>query len=157
GWHCWTLEDRPISQKKETPPQANFISRYRSQMIADKEDVLKAIDEKNTCIVSALGRRQHRGERNEYGRRGHIPGAMNVTAWEILDRQTNRYKPIEELKRLFKPMLDQDRVITYCGGGVAASSDAFILYLLGHKQVAVYDGGLMEWCANPELPLEVDT
>ena len=105
--------------------------------------------------MSALGRRRHRGERNEYGRRGHIPGAKNVTAWQILDRETKRYRPIEELRELFRPMLEAQRVITYCGGGIAASSDAFILHFLGHRNVAVYDGGLIEWCADRDLPLEL--
>ena len=122
-----------------------------------KEEVLASIDDAAICIVSALGRRQHRGERNEYGRRGHIPGASNVTAWEILDRETQRYRPIQELRELFAPMLKARRVITYCGGGVAASSDAFVLHLLGHQDVAVYDGGLIEWCADRSLPLERST
>ena len=121
----------------------------------DKQEVLSAIEDPATCIVSALGRRQHRGERNEYGRRGHIPSAKNVTAWEILDRETMRYRPIDELRALFSPILGTERVITYCGGGVAASSDAFVLTLLGHRNVAVYDGGLIEWCADRTLPHEL--
>jgi len=44
-------------------------------------------------------------------------------------------------------------VITYCGGGIAASADAFLLTLLGAKDVALYDGSLTEWAADPALPL----
>jgi len=156
GWMAWNLEKRPISSKRSIYPQGTFTPKYNPKLIADKIEVLDAISQKETCILSALGRRQHRGERNEYGRRGHIPGAKNVTAWEILDRETKRYRPIQELYKLFEPMLNTKRVITYCGGGVAASSDAFILNLLGHKNVAVYDGGLIEWCSDRNLPLEID-
>lgn len=154
GWTAWRLEDRPISTEPCEYPPATFTPHARPELIVSKEEVLSAIDNPATCIVSALGRRQHRGERNEYGRRGHIPGARNVTAWEILDRETMRYRPIEELHELFHPVLEAERVITYCGGGVAASSDAFILHLLGHRNVAVYDGGLIEWCADRTMPLE---
>jgi len=157
GWAAWRSEGRPISSKSHTYPNTEFIPRQRPELIAGKNEVLNAIDHYDTCIVSALGRRQHRGERNEYGRRGHIPGAMNVTAWEILDRTTNRYRPVEELKELFRPMLDKKRVIAYCGGGIAASSDAFVLHMLGHQNVAVYDGGLMEWCKDKSLPLVTDS
>lgn len=155
GWKAWRLENRAISSKPCEYPSATFAPRPRSGLIVSKEEVLTAIGDPATCIVSALGRRQHRGERNEYGRRGHIPSARNVTAWEILDRETMRYRPIEELRRLFQPMLEAQRVITYCGGGIASSSDAFVLHLLGHRNVAVYDGGLIEWCADRELPLEL--
>lgn len=154
GWTNWRLEDRPISRKPSEYPPAAFTPRPRPELNVGKEEVLNAIDDPATCIVSALGRRQHRGERNEYGRRGHIPGARNVTAWEILERTTTRYRPIEELREKFGPILEEERVITYCGGGVAGASDAFILSLLGHQNVAVYDGGLLEWCADRDLPLE---
>jgi len=52
--------------------------------------------------------------------------------------------------------LDADRVITYCGGGIAASSDAFVLTLLGHEGVALYDASLSEWANDPALPMERD-
>ena len=52
--------------------------------------------------------------------------------------------------------LDAQRVITYCGGGIAASSDAFVLTLLGRPDVAIYDASLSEWAADPSLPMEHD-
>jgi len=155
GWKAWRLENRPVSKGPACNSSATFVAQVRPELLVSKEAVLKAIGDTGTCIVSALGRRQHRGERNEYGRPGHIPGAKNVTAWEILDRETMRYRPMEELRERFRPVLEADKVITYCGGGVAASSDAFILHLLGHRNVAVYDGGLIEWCADRSMPLEL--
>ena len=47
------------------------------------------------------------------------------------------------------------RVITYCGGGIAASSDAFVLTMLGAEDVAVYDASLSEWAADSSLPMEL--
>jgi thiosulfate/3-mercaptopyruvate sulfurtransferase len=47
-------------------------------------------------------------------------------------------------------------VITYCGGGIAATGDAFALTaLLGHEHVTVYDNSLQEWAANSRLPMSV--
>ena len=43
--------------------------------------------------------------------------------------------------------------ITYCGGGIAASSDAFVLTRLGFSDVAVYTASLQEWVADPANPL----
>lgn len=50
--------------------------------------------------------------------------------------------------------LGAKRTIVYCGAGIAASSDALALTLLGAEHVAVYDGSLAEWTADPSLPME---
>jgi thiosulfate/3-mercaptopyruvate sulfurtransferase len=58
------------------------------------------------------------------------------------------------LREKTQEILHADRVITYCGAGAAAASLANVLVRLGHPDVAVYDGGLVEWCADRSLPLE---
>lgn len=90
-----------------------------------------------------------------YGRPGHIPSSVNVSFLGILDPDTHAYLKPEQLRAQFAKVgaMDKDRVITYCGGGIAASSDAFILTLLGVDNVAVYDGSMTEWAADPTLPL----
>jgi thiosulfate/3-mercaptopyruvate sulfurtransferase len=117
--------------------------------------VLAAVEGDGSCIVNALTEAQHRGDANDYGRPGHLPGAANVAAVDLVDPATQRYLPLEELRRRFEPALSEGdgRVITYCGGGIAASSDAFVLHRLGRHDVAVYDGSLQEWAADPSLPL----
>jgi thiosulfate/3-mercaptopyruvate sulfurtransferase len=37
------------------------------------------------------------------------------------------------------------RIITYCGGGIAATINAIAHLIAGHENVAVYDGSLIEW------------
>ncbi len=51
--------------------------------------------------------------------------------------------------------LDLDRPITAsCGSGVTASMLAFGLYLIGKKDVAVYDGSWSEWGMRQDTPIE---
>lgn len=154
GWTAWQRGGHPVCTTPCGYPATTFHASVRPGLTVGKEDVLAAIDDPRVCLVNALGRRQHRGDVNEYGRRGHIPGSRNVTAWEILDRETQRYRPLPELREKVGPALEAERIITYCGAGAAASSLANVLVRLGHPNVAVYDGGLMEWCADPDLPLE---
>jgi thiosulfate/3-mercaptopyruvate sulfurtransferase len=46
-------------------------------------------------------------------------------------------------------------VLVYCGGGIAATLDAFVLTaLLGHRNVSVYDNSMQEWANDPSLPME---
>ncbi|HEU0032254.1 MAG TPA: rhodanese-like domain-containing protein [Kofleriaceae bacterium] len=157
GWTTWRLENRPTCAVPCRYPPASFTPRPRAGIIVDKHEVLAAMRDPDTRIVSALGKRSHRGDINEYGRPGHIPGAANVSAWTLIDRATQRYRPEAELRTLFGSLLGATRVITYCGGGIASSSDAFVLHLLGHPNVAVYMGGLLEWCADPAMPMELGT
>jgi thiosulfate/3-mercaptopyruvate sulfurtransferase len=57
---------------------------------------------------------------------------------------------------LFEDYRDK-RVITYCGGGIAAASTAFAMTRLGFTDVAVYDNSLQEWAADPDNPMETGT
>lgn len=154
GWTAWRQQGHPACRTPCGYPPATFHTNPRPEMVVDKQTVLAAIEDPGVVLINALGRRQHRGEVNEYGRRGHIPGSRSVTAWEILDRATQRYRPLPELHDKLGSALQAERVITYCGAGAAASSLAHVLVRLGHPNVAVYDGGLLEWCTDRRLPLE---
>ena len=46
------------------------------------------------------------------------------------------------------------RTIVYCGGGIAATLDAFLLHQLGHDNVSVYDASMSEWARDESLPIE---
>jgi thiosulfate/3-mercaptopyruvate sulfurtransferase len=61
-----------------------------------------------------------------YGRAGHIPSSVNVPTVSLIDPVTHAYLPAEQLRAKFEAVgaLSRERVITYCGGGIAASSDA---------------------------------
>ncbi len=157
GWKKWTLEERPISVDLPSFPKGNFETRPRPGLIATKEDVLAAIDDEDCRIVNALTAAEHQGKLAFYGRRGHIPTSVNVPARGIVDRKTHAYLPEEQLREVFTDAgaTSGDRVITSCGGGIASSSDAFILTLLGVENVAVYDGSLLEWAPDLSLPMEM--
>ena len=45
--------------------------------------------------------------------------------------------------------MGDERVVAYCGAGISATLDAFALTLLGAPDVAVYDGSMSEWVADP--------
>jgi len=156
GWRGWTADGRPISADPEPGwPPVTFTVRVRPDFFVGKEEVLAAIDRNEVGIVDALPPDVYRGDRHDYARPGHIPGAVNVPFAALVDPDTHRYLPEAQLRAAFSGVLsaDPERVITYCGGAIAASSDAFILNLLGVDDVAIYDGSLSEWSADPSLPL----
>ena len=155
GWKKWKREKRPISTDDEEYPMGEFTVHPQGELIATKEDVLKAIDDPDIILIDALTRQEYAGELAVYGRAGHIPTSVNIPAVELIDRRTRSYLSIEKLEELFAPILNENPsgIITYCGGGAAGSSVAFVLKLLGVENVSVYDGALIEWASDPNLPM----
>ena len=157
GFKKWTFEGRPLSTDVGTRPPRRFVAKPRPELIADKAAVLAGVGDRATCILNALTPEQHAGTGGvAYGRPGRIAGSANVAARDLVDPQTHAYLPAETLREKFRAAgaLDAGRVITYCGGGIAASSDAFVLTLLGRDDVALYDASLSEWATDPSLPME---
>jgi len=159
GWRKWTLEGRPVSTDAGRRPPRMFVAHPRPELIADKKTVLDGVGDRATCLLNALTTEQHAGTGGaSYGRPGRIAGSANVAARDLVDPKTHAYLPSEVLRDRFAEAgaLHAGRVITYCGGGIAASSDAFVLALLGKDDVAVYDASLSEWAADPSLPMETN-
>lgn len=156
GFRSWSAEGRPTTSGPEPAGQpATLTTGTRPALFATKAEVVAGLDRPQLCLIDALDPPAYRGERQDYARPGHIPGAHNVPGASVVDPETHRYLPLEDLKGRFAgvPTSEAERVVTYCGGGVAASSVAFALGLIGIDDVAVYDGSLIEWTADPSLPL----
>lgn len=156
GWQKWEKEGRPVSAQPGHYPRATLNPESRPELLADKNEVCAAIENDTIALIHALSPEDFRGEANRYDRPGRIPGSENVFCQSLVDPESGAYLSLEELRKRFgiTRAPDSERVITYCGGGIAASSDAFVLTLLGHDNVAVYDGSLSEWTADPDMPME---
>jgi len=154
GLGAWTAEGRPLSTEPANRPARKLTPTPRPQLIADRDEVLAAIDDSAAYLIDTLPKASFRGEMTMYDRPGHIASASNTPFTALID-ESGRYRPHDELASLF----DGDRnarTITYCGGGIAASSAAFIMTRLGFTDVAVYTASLQEWAADPANPMEVD-
>jgi thiosulfate/3-mercaptopyruvate sulfurtransferase len=157
GWQKWAAEQRPIETGPATTrPEADFTVREVRNLMVGKDEVKSAIGDAGICTINALLPAQHAGTGgNSYGRPGRIAGSVNLPAAHLLDPATNAFLPADELRRRFAMVGALDKpVIAYCGGGIAASADALILTMLGHKHVKIYDASLSEWAKDESLPME---
>jgi len=152
GLGAWTAEDRPLSTETVQRPVGTLTVAVRPHLIADRDEVLSAIDDSSVYIVDVLPEPHYRGEMAMYARPGHIPSAVNIPVMQLTD-ESGRYLPLDELAAMHTSDHDT-RHITYCGGGIAASSNAFVMTRLGYTDVAVYTASLQEWAADPALPME---
>ncbi len=153
GLAAWTARGELLSTEPASRPAGTLTVALRPELIVDKDEVLAAIGDDSVNIIDALSEAQYRGEMSMYARPGHIAGASNVPMMSLMD-ETGRYRPLGELEERLAGDRDA-RSITYCGGGIAASANAFIITRLGYKDVAVYTASLQEWAADASLPMEV--
>ncbi|HMH61536.1 MAG TPA: sulfurtransferase [Bradyrhizobium sp.] len=158
GLDKWKAESRAIETgpAKGYPP-ATFTAKPQHGYFVDKHQVLAARGERNTVVVNALGPQLHKGlEPSRYGRPGHIPGSVNVSAATLFDPETKAFVPLAEAEAKFAAQgIGKDkRVVAYCGGGISATIDLFLLHRLGYDHLSLYDGSMGEWAKDASLPIE---
>jgi thiosulfate/3-mercaptopyruvate sulfurtransferase len=154
GYKKWLAEEREsdVGHREATP--RTFAATERPELWVTKAEVENIVSGKDAAaLVCALPPKDFSGEEGARARRGHIPGSANVPAGRLIDRETNVVVPEGELREAFGPLLDRDRIVAYCAAGILASADALALTILGHGNVALYDGSLSEWAADERLPV----
>lgn len=154
GLSGWRDAGGALASGDEHYPPTTFRATPRPELFADLEQTRAAIGDRATCTVNALSPEVYAGTGEmHYGRRGHIPGSRNLHYDRLMNGPFLR--PVDELRASLEEtgMLDAPRVITYCGGGISATLNAFACLLAGKQEVAVYDGSMSEWARDPSLPL----
>ena len=139
-------------------PASNLTFLPRDDIFVNKDIVKDAINDNNTKILNSLTSDIHSGNNPRYGRHGRIPNSLNIPFHELLDTKSGKFKNIKELSKLFfdKNIFKNHKVLNYCGGGIAASLEAFVLYQLGFEDIMIYDNSLSEWAIDENLPIEKD-
>lgn len=153
GMAAWASQGRELSLEPVNRPAKQLTPKPRPELIAHKEEVLASIDNEQMVLIDTLPEEMYRGDFSIYRRPGHIPSAVNINGLKLLDK-TGRFLPQDQLEAMH-PFARDARVITYCGGGIVASTDAFVLHRLGFNNVAVYVASLEEWAADPDNPMVV--
>jgi thiosulfate/3-mercaptopyruvate sulfurtransferase len=119
-------------------------------------DVRSLLDSPDVLLLDARAPAEYRGHEGNARRLGHIPGATNVPVAAMTQPGSQSLRDGHELREiLHRANVSRGRrLVCYDGSGVAAAKLAFILALLGHDDVAVYDGGWAEWGDRLDLPVE---
>jgi len=159
GLDAWRAEARPLqSGPPQGFPAATFTAKPRSGFFTDSGAVKAALGRPDHVIVNALGPQFYKGlEPSRYGRPGRIPGSVNVPAATLVQSSKELIAPAEAEAKFAAQGIGKDKnVIAYCGGGISATIDLFLLHQLGYDNLTLYDGSMGEWAKDPSLPIETD-
>jgi thiosulfate/3-mercaptopyruvate sulfurtransferase len=158
GFEKWQAEGLPVEHGPARGyPPATFVARPRPGWFVDKQAVLAAIPRADAVIVNALGTQFHQGlEPSRYGRPGRVPGSVNVPAASLIDPQKKTFTSVADAEAKFAAagVAKDKHVIAYCGGGISATIDLFLLHQLGFDELSLYDGSMGEWAKDGTLPIE---
>ncbi len=161
GLPKWRAEGRAIETGAAEFPAARgrFTPRPRPHLVRALDQVRRIVAAGGEQILDARSAGRFAGAEPEPRpncRAGHMPGALSLPFNRLLDADSKCVLAPEALREMFDDAgLDIDRpVTTSCGSGVTACVLALGLHLIGHDQVAVYDGSWSEWGTRGDTPVE---
>jgi molybdopterin synthase sulfurtransferase len=171
GYDRWVRDGNPIETVDRQPvPVASFGAAIpvRPEIIVDLDEAKEILaDSDGAALVSVRTWREHIGAISGYnyiGPAGRIAGdvwgncgtdAYHMQHYRGVD---NTMRPYPEIVANWAEagITPDKRVAFYCGTGWRASETWFYAYLLGWPNIAVYDGGWLEWSSDPaNNPIEV--
>ncbi len=159
GWHRWLSENRPVTFHATKAPKGNFTARPNPDVYATV-DYLKEQHANPACqVLDARTDGEWEGTNDRGNKRvGRVPGSHHLEWVRFVSTGDDRkFLPADEIEGLLKSAgIERDKpTITYCQGGIRAAHAAFVMELLGYKDIRVYDGSMREWANREDTPLTV--
>jgi thiosulfate/3-mercaptopyruvate sulfurtransferase len=157
GLALWGKSGLALSTQLPTVKTSHYKAAPKAERVARMNEVSQAITDPQKVLLNALKKEQFLGTGGpHYGRPGRIPNSLSWPATDLYDPATGEFKGLDELIALLKQLNLQtgQQVIHYCGGGIAATTTAFVLETLGFPNWSVYDNSMNEWANTPDKPLQ---
>ncbi len=171
GYDAWVHDGHPVENVIRTPaeaPEFGVAIPLRPEVIVDLDEAKQILaDPDGAALVSVRTWNEHIGKVSGYnyivpaGRiAGDVWGNCGSDAYHM-----QHYRTVDNTMRAYPEIaanwagagITPDKwVAFYCGTGWRASETWFYAYVMGWKNIAVYDGGWFEWSKDPLAnPIEI--
>ncbi len=156
GLAKWRSEGRSLQSGQTILRERHFTVWQNDGVLRNKGQMLANLSSGNEQMIDARSPARFSGDQPDprpWIGQGHIPGALNMH-YAGLFNPDGTYKGRTGLRTAFMAAgLDLTApVVTSCGSGITACVLIFGLYLLGKRDVALYDGSWSEWGADSAMP-----
>jgi thiosulfate/3-mercaptopyruvate sulfurtransferase len=139
------------------PEPGNFVARFNSEFYISTSDVAAfAANPGQALLVDGRTDEQFYagGKHPKAAKAGRIPSAVLMDQDKAYSALGNRMKSRDELVEIYSNLGDKT-IVSYCNTGHWAATNWFVMSeILGQKNVKLYDGSMVEWTANSDLPLD---
>ena len=162
GFDKWKAEGRPTESGAAKRLSADRRSRpSRARACSSARSAVQRRDRRaGTVTVNALGPAVPQGARAQPLRPARARPRQRQRAGGDPGRPaTKGFTTLADAEaKLDAPGRDQGQAtsICYCGGGISATIDLFLLHQLGYDKLTLYDGSMGEWAKDKSLPIETD-
>jgi thiosulfate/3-mercaptopyruvate sulfurtransferase len=152
-------KSNPVETKAVVPTRRLFKVSLRPELLANADDVRKALADNNAALIDHRPPQQFTGESKSgvVVRAGTIPGAANAPAIVMTEAGSGVFKSAEALKALYDKVgaKTYGDTINFCNVGHWASMGWFVSHeLLGNKKARMYDGSVADWSRDANNPMQ---
>ena len=159
GMRAWEAAGLPLEDgAAAAPAPGDFSAAFRPDLYATASDVALALTEPSALLLDGRPAVQFRGEAKSgvVARAGALPGAANYPVQSMLTDGGGRFAEADVIAATLSRIEAEagaPTAVAYCNTGHWASLAWFAASeIAGHEGVAVYDGSMAEWTADPERP-----
>lgn len=157
GLHAWANENHPLEVHQNHVAQSSYLAQFNDKVVARKAEILAGLDDPAVALWDSRSPEEYTGTKKFAQRGGHIPGAINMDWFNVMDQTRNlRLKPEAELRALLdaRGLTPDKTVITYCQTHHRSALTYFVLKLLGYPKAKGYPGSWSEWGNAEDTPIE---
>lgn len=157
GWAGWLAAGRVTTGEPSRPVEGDVVVRPGAMPVLDA-DAAAAVARAGS-LLDARAAPRYRGEVEPVDpRAGHIPGARNLPATDIVGADGQVRAPAELARMLVERGVSEDGPVgAYCGSGVTAAALVLAAEHAGLRSaqapIALYAGSWSHWSADPARPV----
>jgi thiosulfate/3-mercaptopyruvate sulfurtransferase len=147
GLAAWQAAGHPTTKDATAAKPGVLGARPTAPVVVNAAFVQSLASRPRHALVDARAPVFYRGTEPTFGKRGHIPGAINIPFTAISDARGRIV--LADLKRLFAEagVRPGDTVVAYCHVGQQATAVVLAARLLDIP-VVLYDGAFQDWASS---------
>lgn len=158
GFGKWAKEKLPAEMTPVRPEPKTFTATFNPALVRTLGEMKANVSAPTDQVIDARGPAKFDGSQDDVfpaKKLGHIPNAINIPWGDLIHPDMGTFIAQDALTARFAAAgVDLQRpIVSTCASGTTSCVIALGLFLLGHKNAAVYDGSWAEWGLAEDTPV----